>query len=269
MARHYQELKSRAEQRPEIYEAITNWFLNEGSDMVVTRFAPNESKTPLYEVVGAANEQCNDRAVQVLASMASPEFREEKGLKTLPQHTLNGENERPAGWLRDAEFISELREHVRQRIAAGEIDPRILVVGSAATGRILQEKELAKVSKYIEDGTEPLYPERGWTEADAMLAGALKVFGGQRDGMIIEDIEPAEAGEAPTKLIRFQTSLGIPATFIASAGSEANLLCQSLIAAKYAPELFEGIDGIYGTTTAIYSAMHRCILREVAARIGI
>jgi hypothetical protein len=200
--------------------------------------------------------------------MASQEFRREHGLINQPAANLTGEDTAEPGWLKDEALIAKLREHVAGRIGRGEILPRILVGGSGGTGRILKPGELEKVSKYLGDDSEPLYPERGWTEADAMLAGAVRVFGRtDNEPLVVSEFPSAAAGEPPAKAITFQSVLG-PITFIATTGPEASLAGQLNIARINYPALFEGIDGVYGATTAIYSLVQRPALLEAAARTG-
>jgi hypothetical protein len=280
-------LKARLAEKPEVQASLTDWFLHQGAAMVETTYASGEdSPHPLYIIVGGANDQCWFRPLLSLASMASPAFRQAQGLVTVPNATLNGEDGRASGWMQfdkerapehdngpgwieDQHLPEALRQHLAQRIAAGELQPRIIVGGSAAQGRVLKEKEAGVVSKYFVPGTEPLYAPRGWTEADAMLAGALRAFGHQEDAQLeVEELPAADPGELPAKVISFESAVG-KVTVIATTGSEASLAGQLAKLQAHKPDLFSDVDKIYAPTTAIYTWVQRPALLEAAARAGL
>lgn len=261
-------LSARLAERPRAGKQLGEWFMQAGNAMVETTYG-SEPQRPLMVVIAGANDQCSYRPILTLASLASPEFRQANGLATVAEHTLSGEDGRQAGWLKDDAFVATLREHVLARIEAEEIHPRFLVVGSAAEGRVLRnEKEVNTVRKYLDPALGLLYPERGLTEADAMLAGAIKVFGGDISSVEIVDIPSDSSDTMPNKSVSFDSTLG-RIEFIATTGNDANLLRQVVIAGQQKPELFERRDAIQGATTAIYTWVQRPAMREATTLLGL
>lgn len=271
-------LKTRLEKQPLLADTLGEWFMEAGADMIETTYSPKELKKPLHVVVGGANDQCAFRPLLTLADMASTEFRIENGLVIQNEHTLNGEDEHAAGWLKDPEFVTTLREHIKARIKAGEIEPRLLVLGSAAAGRTFidpagnvvlgKERETETVSKYLHPEVGLLYPEQGLTEADAMLAGAIQVYGGDVNTIEVTDILSEDPARKPNKSVSFKSEFG-RVELIATVGEDANLLRQVMIAGEQKPEFFEGIDAMLGATTAIYTWVQRPALREAATALGL
>lgn len=262
-------LKERIDAVPQLGERLTNWFMTTGRTMVETTYPEADAEQPLKVVVPGANDQCSFRAILALASMASEEYRATHGMVTRPDATLKGEDGREGGWLKDDVFVAELRQHVAERIHAGEVTPRILVGGSGS--RVLKEKELGVVGKYLDlsDDARQLYPELGWTEADAMLAGAMRVFGRANDASpSVAEFPAADVDQPPTRLVTFESLVG-PVTFIATTGSDSNFRGQLKQAYALRPDLFSGADAMHGLTTAIYTWGQQPALLEAAALSGL
>lgn len=258
-------LDERIGAKPELADEINRWFMTEGSSMVATTYPSIEARRPLHFVPGGANKQGLMRSAHALASMTTAEFRAENGLNMSEDAGLNGEDESSAGWLLDENKLAEMRSHVSERIAAGEYDPRIVIGGS--TDRVLKGAELNTVLEFLVDGTQLIDPQKGVTEADAMLHGALRVYGGDASTVRV-NVVVNEQQQSATQVVTFDSELG-EITVIAAEGQQATLGGQLTAAHETCPESFEGIDGVFGSTTAIYAWSQQATMEEAVARLPI
>lgn len=253
---------------------LSEWLISRASGCIETTYAGPESKNSLHFIVGGANMQGILRSALALASMASDEFRQEKGMQTLDDYGLDGEDGMQAGWLKDFAVLEELREHVTSRIKNGEIDPTIVIGASIDQKRKLRQGKVDKktrkfkpaereaVSGFLVEGVEVIRPELGLTEADAMLAGALRVFGGDPDSIVLN----GSRGGDGSRIVTFQSPLG-EISLIATTGDNAKISGQISELNRLKPSSFDEIDGVYGYTTAHYTWIQQATLEEAVDRV--
>lgn len=254
--------------RPEVALKLTEWFMGM-PHFTETTYGSGKGKKRLKLVAGAANEQCELRSVLSMASMATPEFREENGLTAASDASLDGKDGQAKHWAQNQQVIDSIRQHVAGRASKGEIEHETLVM---ACTRTPSDTERAVIQKHLDRAgiTQPLYETIGFTEADAFLAGALNTFRGKKETIQITDVTTEDRGiDRPDKYISFDSDIGPVKMIVTADPKEYNIADQFRKAASLDPALIQDINGVDVSTTAIYTQTHELIARHGVLQSGL